>query len=60
MANDSRVHFGLGEATAVDRIQVYWLAGECESWKQTAIDTIVSLKDGMGQPCERLSAGAGR
>ncbi len=59
-ANDPRVHFGLGEAKAVDRIQVYWLAGECESWKQTAVDTIVSLKEGTGQPCERLSTRAAR
>src|ERR1700733_11599077 len=59
-ANDPRVHFGLGPAKAVDRIQVYWLAGECEWWKQSAVDAIVSLKEGTGQPCERLSAGAGR
>ena len=59
-ANDPRVHFGLGKAKAVDRIQVYWLAGGCESWKATAVDTILNLKEGTGQPCERLSAGAGR
>jgi enediyne biosynthesis protein E4 len=50
-ANDPRVHFGLGKTTALDRIQVYWLAGECESWKQTAVDTIVNLKEGAGQQC---------
>ena len=59
-ANDPRVHFGLGDAKAVDRIQVHWLAGECEWWKQSAVDTIVNLKEGTGQPCERLSAGGGR
>jgi len=58
-ANDPRVHFGLGAAKAVDRVQVYWLAGECESWKQTGVDTIMNLKEGTGQPCETLSAGAG-
>ena len=50
-ANDPRVHFGLGKDTEVNRIQVQWLAGECESWKQTAVDTIVNLKEGTGQPC---------
>ncbi len=50
-ANDPRAHFGLGQETAVDRIQVDWLAGECESWKQTAVDTIVNLKEGTGRPC---------
>jgi hypothetical protein len=44
----------------VNRLQVDWLAGECESWKQTAVDTIVNLKEGTGQPCGGLSAGAGR
>jgi len=50
-ANDPRAHFGLANDTAMDRIQVHWLAGECESWKQTALDTIVNLKEGTGQPC---------
>jgi len=50
-ANDPRVHFGLGKDTAVNRIQVHWLAGECESWKQTTVDTVVNLKEGTGQPC---------
>lgn len=50
-ANDPRAHFGLGKATDPDRIDVYWLAGECESWKQSAVDTIVNLKEGTGRPC---------
>ncbi len=58
-ANDPRAHFGLGKATEVDHINVYWLAGECESWKQTAVDTIVKLKEGTGQPCAEQSASAG-
>jgi len=57
-ANDPRAHFGLGTNTAVDRIQVRWLAGECESWKQSAVDTIVNLKEGTGQPCLEASAGS--
>ena len=59
-ANDPRAHFGLGEATTVDRIQVHWLAGGCESWEPITVDKIVNLKEGTGQPCERLSAGVGR
>jgi hypothetical protein len=58
-ANDPRAHFGLGKDPEVDRIQVYWLAGECESWRQAAVDTIVNLKEGAGQPCQSLSAGSG-
>jgi len=59
-ANDPRVHFGLGTDAEVNRVQVYWLAGECESWKPAAVDTIMNLKEGMGQRCESLSAGVGR
>jgi len=50
-ANDPRVHFGLGKDTTVDRIQVHWLAGECEQWPQTGVDRIVNLREGTGQPC---------
>ena len=50
-ANDPRVHFGLGKSTEVDRIQVQWLAGACESWNQITVDRIVNLREGSGQPC---------
>jgi hypothetical protein len=50
-ANDPRVHFGLEKDTEVNRIQVYWLAGECESWGQIKTDAILNLKEGTGQPC---------
>ena len=59
-ANDPRAHFGLGKDAQVNRIQVYWLAGECESWKQTAVDTIVNLKEGTGRPCSAVPSGSGR
>jgi hypothetical protein len=55
-ANDPRLHFGLGKDTDVDRIdldriQVHWLAGECEAWQQTVVDRVVNLREGTGQPC---------
>ena len=50
-ANDPRAHFGLGKDAAVDRVQVHWLAGECESWKQAAVDMVVKLKEGTGLAC---------
>jgi hypothetical protein len=55
-ANDPRAHFGLGKDAAVNRIQVYWLAGECEWWAQTAVDTIVNLKEGTGQSCSAVTS----
>lgn len=50
-ANDPRIHFGLGKAPDVERIQVRWLAGGCEAWQQTAVDRIVNLRESSGQPC---------
>ena len=58
-ANDPRVHFGLGSSSEVDRIQVHWLAGACESWKQIGVDRIVNLREGSGQPCPAPSATPG-
>jgi hypothetical protein len=59
-ANDPRAHFGLGKATSIDRIQVYWLAGGCEMWKPEGIDTIMNVREGSGKPCPALSATLGR
>jgi hypothetical protein len=50
-ANDPRIHFGLGTANSVDRIQIRWLAGGCEWWKQAAVDRVVNLREGSGEPC---------
>ena len=50
-ANDPRVHFGLGKSPDIDRIQIRWLAGGCESWSQIAADKIVTLREGTGQRC---------
>ncbi len=47
--NDFRVHFGLGAATAVDRLEVRWPTGREEVWKAVAVDRIASFKEGEGQ-----------
>jgi len=59
-ANDPRVHFGLGKSSEVDRIQVRWLSGICESWNQITVDRIVNLREGTGQPCTVSSANVPR
>jgi hypothetical protein len=46
--NDLRVHFGLGEATSVDRLTVRWPSGLEESWSGLAADRIVTLTEGSG------------
>ena len=50
--NDLRVHFGLGGATKVDRLEVRWPNGLEETWTDVEINRLVTLKEGMGRPAE--------
>jgi hypothetical protein len=47
--NDLRVHFGLGDARAVERVEVRWPNGQEEAWTDLAIDRYHTLKEGSGQ-----------
>ena len=49
-ASDPRLLFGLGDATAVSRIEVEWLDGRSELWKPTQIDRYFTLVAGEGSP----------
>jgi hypothetical protein len=48
-ASDARVHLGLGQRTQVD-ILVEWPDGAKEVWKRTYCDSIITLRQGTGQP----------
>jgi hypothetical protein len=43
--NDPRVHFGLGAATKVDRLEVRWPSGQVQTLKGVAIDRFVTLRE---------------
>jgi hypothetical protein len=47
--NDLRVHFGLGKAQRVERVNVRWPAGEEESWTGLKVDHFAELVEGSGQ-----------
>jgi len=47
--NDFRVHFGLGAATRVDRLDVRWPNGLEESWERLDVDRFHTLKEGSGR-----------
>ncbi|HEX9186369.1 MAG TPA: CRTAC1 family protein, partial [Vicinamibacteria bacterium] len=53
--NDLRVHFGLGGAARVDRLEVRWPSGLTEAWTDVAGDQILELREGTGK-----AAGEGR
>ncbi|MGP0096190.1 MAG: CRTAC1 family protein [Terriglobales bacterium] len=50
--NDLRLHFGLGNSQAVDRIQVRWPNGNIEMFSGTAADCFVTLFEGRGLKAE--------
>jgi enediyne biosynthesis protein E4 len=47
--NDFRVHFGLGSATRVDRVDVRWPNGLEERWDNLDADKFHALKEGSGR-----------
>ena len=46
--NDLRVHFGLGDATRIERIDVRWPAGDVETIRDVASDQILTVTEGKG------------
>jgi len=47
--NDLRVHFGLGDAARVDRLEVRWPSGLEERFTDLAVDRIHTLVEGTGK-----------
>jgi hypothetical protein len=46
--SDPRLHFGLGEATTIDDIEVHWPSGVTEHFPASQIDRLATLKEGQG------------
>src|SRR6266852_5642332 len=47
-SSDQRLHFGLGAATKVDKVEIVWPDGAKEEIKIPAIDRIVTVVEGKG------------
>jgi len=45
--NDRRLHFGLGEATAVDKVVVRWPSGRTQEIAQPGVDRIHTIKESL-------------
>jgi len=48
--NDLRVHFGLGAADRIERLEVRWPNGLEEAWSDLPVDRILTLEEGTGAP----------
>lgn len=49
-ASDRRVHFGLGDKTAVQDLLVEWPDGSKEKWDHVQAEQLVRLRQGTGSP----------
>jgi hypothetical protein len=45
--NDLRLHFGLGEARVVDRIEITWPGGNRQALEKQAVNRVVSMREEM-------------
>jgi hypothetical protein len=46
--NDPRIHFGLGTATMVDRLEIRWPSGRTELVQTVAANQLVVIREGAG------------
>src|ERR1051325_4735109 len=46
--NDMTLHFGLGAATKVDKLEIHWPDGSVETFDVPAIDRVVTITEGKG------------
>jgi hypothetical protein len=47
-ANDQRLHFGLGDSTTVESLEIRWPGGKTETIKLPGVDRICSIEQGKG------------
>ncbi len=47
-SNDQRPHFGLGDATSVDLVEIHWQNGAVEKVKLPGVDRIFTIEEGKG------------
>jgi hypothetical protein len=46
--NDLRVHFGLGQASKIDRLEVRWPSGQVDVAENVGVDQLVWIEEGKG------------
>jgi hypothetical protein len=46
--NDTRVHFGLGKASSVERLELRWPSGTLDALKDLTTDQILTVREGEG------------
>ena len=52
-SSDKRVHFGLGDATVVDRIELAWPTGVRQVLTHVSVDQILTVRESLSPPAEK-------
>ena len=47
-SSDPRVHFGIGDATAINAVEVHWPSGSVQKLTVPAVDRIYTVEEGKG------------
>jgi hypothetical protein len=47
-SNDQRLHFGLGQATQVDKVEIHWPDGQNETVAIPGVDRYFAIEEGKG------------
>ncbi|MGI8771509.1 MAG: CRTAC1 family protein [Acidobacteriaceae bacterium] len=55
-SNDQRVHFGLGDATTVQSVEIHWPSGAVEKISLPAVDRIYTVEEGKGITAKGVNA----
>jgi hypothetical protein len=55
-SNDQRVHFGLGEATNVEKVEIHWPGGQVETVHLPSVDRIFTITQSKGVTGELCAA----
>jgi enediyne biosynthesis protein E4 len=45
-SSDPRVHFGLGSARRIDRLQVYWPGGKVDTLREVPVNRVMRVREG--------------
>jgi hypothetical protein len=47
-SNDFRIHFGLGQAANVDKVEIHWPDGTRETYQLPGVDRYYAIEEGKG------------
>jgi hypothetical protein len=53
--SDHRVHFGLGSATTVEKLEIRWLSGYTQILENVSANQILTLKEPMQNPVRKIT-----